>query len=554
MKKIFFSLLAVAAIASCAKTEPVYLEDNSEIKLAPVTSMVTKAQPGAIDGTQYPAAENFDVYAYWAEEGAGSVFTTGYTEYLGTPQTGYGVEFTKKGDWYWGGTTPYYWPKNGSLRFAAYSPADLQHKVMHNLASDTYTVDGYTQPSTTDATFDFLLAPTSVSYTAATAVDDVDVVFEHALSWITLQAKAADKTASGAFTIHNVQIDQVNTVADLEAAMPAKVWSNWGTPEDYVVNDAYNEAITEEVAVLDKVENGTVIIPQATTTVTIEYTQNAVNGSAVLPDQKVTVPLTLDEDNTPWEPGKHYIYTIIFSLDEILITPSVVDWEDVTVADKNFDEFPLTDVVVAAGETYVVPTDAMADTKVTVAGTFDGDGHTVSAAELDEVVGGTLPIFYLNADGAAVKNVTIDGKQATCTVNGTTYGVRNIVVAAAGTYTIENVTSINATYPLYVAASDVVLNVKNSTLEGWTSYGAGTTGNFENVEFTAGTYDRFRPYGTTVLKNCSFEKDFVIDLSRLAAGETVTFEGCTYNGAALAEANISTVDDTYTMAGTFSIN
>ena len=40
MKKIFFSLLAIAALASCAKTEAVYTEADSEIKLAPVASMV----------------------------------------------------------------------------------------------------------------------------------------------------------------------------------------------------------------------------------------------------------------------------------------------------------------------------------------------------------------------------------------------------------------------------------------------------------------------------------------------------------------------------------
>ena len=132
--------------------------------------------------------------------------------------------------------------------------------------------------------------------------------------------------------------------------------------------------------------------------------------------------------------------------------------------------------------------------------------------------------------------------------------IRNIVIDAAGTYTIDNVKSINATYPLHVrTTAEVELIVTNSTMEGWLSYNAGTTASFENVAFTTGTYGRFRPYGTTTLTNCSFDNGYVIDLSHLAAGEKVTFVNCTYNGVALAEANITKVDGEKTMAGTYEI-
>ena len=338
MKKLFLSILAVATLASCTKDESFYTEQDSEIKLAPVASMLTKAVTGAVDATTYPEGENFDVYAYWKDEVAGSSFTEGVTKYLGDPVAGKGVEFKKhvNGN-FWGGITPYYWPKNGSLRFAAYSPADLKHEVKHDIATDTYTVLGYTQPYNTDMTFDFMVAPTSVSYTSATAVDDVDVVFEHTLSWITLQAKAQDNVAVGAFTVHEITINNVNTVADLTATMPEKTWSNWATPKDYVVNSNADITIDETVKVLDKVTKGTVVIPQATTTVTVKYTQNALKDkdgnitSSKLENQEITVPLVLDADNSPWEPGKHYIYTLIFGLDEILITPSVEEWEDIEV-------------------------------------------------------------------------------------------------------------------------------------------------------------------------------------------------------------------------------
>ena len=148
MKKILYSLLAVAALASCVKSEAVYTEDNSEIKIKPATALATKAnQLAAIDGTEYPVAENFDVYGYWKDEPAGSTFTDG-TVYLGLDNKA--VEFTNKGN-YWGGKeNVYYWPKNGSLRFAAYSPSSVD--MLHDLATDTYTVDGYVQPNETAKT------------------------------------------------------------------------------------------------------------------------------------------------------------------------------------------------------------------------------------------------------------------------------------------------------------------------------------------------------------------------------------------------------------------
>lgn len=345
MKKIFFSLLAIAALASCAKTEAVLTEVDSEIKLAPVTSLATKADfLTAIDGTTYPAEEEFIVKAYWNAASGGSSFTTGEV-YLDE------VTFTKKTNSdYWGGVTPYYWPKNGSLRFACYSPAVLASQettLEHTLADDKWTVTGYVQPSETAKTIDFMVAPTPASYTSATADDKVAVVFEHALSWITIKVRSTE-VADKVFTINDVIINNVNTKADLEAAYPDKVWSNWTEKKPYnVFVDGKQDVLAADAdpdtdgvqgEVIEDTDNGTVVIPQVPTTVTINYTQNSIDSvTPVLEDQTVDVSLRLDvekEEDNIWEPGKHYIYTIVFDLDEILINPSVADWEDVVVADK----------------------------------------------------------------------------------------------------------------------------------------------------------------------------------------------------------------------------
>jgi hypothetical protein len=325
MKKIFFSFLAIAALASCAKTEAVYEGADSEIKLAPVAAKQTKANVlGAIDGTEYPTAENFDVYGYWKNVGAGETYTDGQSYFGGA------VEFTNKGN-YWGGVTPYYWPKNGALRFAAYSPADLD--LAHEQVGDVFSVDTYVQPSNTAETWDFLVAPTSESYTAMTAAENVSVVFEHALSWITLQVKTKDAAAEGVFTIKSVKINGVNTTADFEASMldqemvQYESWTNWGTPAEYVVFDGV-QGVTAEPTVIENTTAGTLVIPQATTNVTVVFDQKGVNGTMDMTDMEVTLDLNLDLDEEPWRPGYHYTYTLIFGLDEILINPSVDTWEE----------------------------------------------------------------------------------------------------------------------------------------------------------------------------------------------------------------------------------
>lgn len=335
MKKIFISFLAVAAIASCAKTEDIYTGETSEIKILPATSISTKANvTAAIDGTEYPVAENFDVYAYWKDEEAGSEFTDGATVYLGVD--GSAVEFANKG-LYWGGKDQtYYWPKNGSLRFAAYSPSSVD--MTHNLATDTYSVDNYVQPHDTDLTWDLLVAPTSASYTSLTAAENVSVVFEHALSWITVQVVAKDAAAAQAFDIKKVTIQDVVTTADLDAVMTeAKTedkmkWTLSDIKQGYVVYEG-SQNVTLEPTVIETKANGTLVIPQPTTTLRVDYSQNALPGTPQLDNQHVVVDLLLDADDTPWKAGKHYVYTLVFGLDEILINPDVVDWDDQVVTE-----------------------------------------------------------------------------------------------------------------------------------------------------------------------------------------------------------------------------
>lgn len=380
MKKIFFSLLAIAAIASCAKTEPTFTEVDSEIKIAPVTAVSTKAVTGAIDGTQYPAEEAFKVFAYWNTAGAGSTFDTDETTagaYLNN------VKFVNKGS-YWGGETIYYWPKNGSLRFSAYSPADLN--MAHVLGTDTYTLGTIEYPTVPANAYDILVAPTSESYTAETAAEKVSVVFEHALSWISFKIQST-VVANEVFDVKEVIVNDVAYKGSLVANMTAgtKVWT-LGNDVNPVTVFTGSQLAKSDAASIDMNDN--LVLPQTPTTVTVKYTQKEMTGTPALENQEITVPLVLDNENDKWEPGKHYTYTILFDLDEILINPSVEDWEEAAEVIVNSDPVKVSSPAelvnaIAEGKNVVLEDDITLDEPVVVEPVAVKSGESVLEVTVD---------------------------------------------------------------------------------------------------------------------------------------------------------------------------
>lgn len=183
------------------------------------------------------------------------------------------------------------------------------------------------------------------------------------------------------------------------------------------------------------------------------------------------------------------------------------------------------------------------------------DGQPLTAANLTDAEGVDVAVDMLVTEEpvnngliqnvANVENMTIDGGNFTTTDG---RGLRGIYITKGGVYNVNNVVVKNVTYAINVNTTEAVtLNVKNSTLEGWTSYGGSTTASFENVAFTCGTYANYKPYSSTTLKDCSFERGFQIDFTALTG--VLTFDNCTYDGEVITEANFATlvqVDGDYT--------
>ena len=95
------------------------------------------------------------------------------------------------------------------------------------------------------------------------------------------------------------------------------------------------------------------------------------------------------------------------------------------------------------------------------------------------------------------------------------------------------------TFNIDAVAPNSTLMVKDSTLNGWTSYTSGIElVTFDNCKFGLHTYEYLRPYSNTVLTDCEFTS---ADYQLNAGGSdayTITLNNCTRNGTAITAGNV----------------
>ena len=337
MKKIFISLLAVAAMAACAKTEVAY-EEPAEIGFKAVAGNMTKT---AVDGEAYPTSLNMYVFAQTTDNPAttANYIANGEFEHKTT------VDETKV----WGGVTPYYWPNTKNLHFAGYSKSGnvTSATVAYNCQTDVLTIDGYTPGTGTDN--DLMFFPSTKSTTSAgydKTTDFVEVDMLHTCSWISFFVKGDDVTgaATSTYKLTGLTITGIDATADLKCTGSTIAWSN------NTATDATSAVLTSEVTlagtglenaeavVAETTPTSTILIPQTPGKLNLTYTYKSTTNADIV--ETVTgLDLGLDTrvedaDNTdtvyktPWEAGKHYIYTITIKANEILIAPTPANWTD----------------------------------------------------------------------------------------------------------------------------------------------------------------------------------------------------------------------------------
>ena len=330
MKKIFFALAAVAALAACSKSEATY-EANDEIGFLPVTENMTKAM---MTGTTFKPSEEFNVWAYYKPVPAGSVGA--WIGDASTPQT-YIEDKTfaynsVEGKWA-GKANPYFWPKNGSLVFVGYYPSSLKNSVNHSLSTQTMTFTDISESRVDDTGYTedimyFNMTPSCSNGTVAAE-------FKHALSWISLLLVKDSSTSDQAtITVNKVEFTEINPTGDAKVVAQQPI--NWvvdGTPRTIDILEGTPVVLTKGNQTIQPYQP--LFIPQAMNgNLVVEYEIKSADGSKFTEVKTITLAGMKDANNTSlskWLPAKHYTYTITIGVKQIFINPTVAPWEDVTV-------------------------------------------------------------------------------------------------------------------------------------------------------------------------------------------------------------------------------
>ena len=374
MKRLVIAALAIGAMAACTKSNVQY-EQPGEISLQPVTQKDTKA---AVDGNEYPTTESFNVWAWWGDYDAATPLAS-FTTTTPTPYIAEGTFVHKETANSWGGQTPYYWPTKGSLVFAGYSPAsanvegtDFEYYLTAHgtegqagyVAPNTLLITNYIQSNNIAATKDLMWFDVTDNSHNNNGTAGVPVTFKHALSWLTFKfnLQNTNQTAEKRWTITGVKLTGIENKGSFTAVKDGTTPTTWTDPvkskdeervdEISVFSGSYTVAYVDGGTVLPNTDvvfegtnvlnNAVLVIPQSCATgdakLVITYKMKTYVDGVDPIDQEVTLPLNGSQiTDNKWLPGKHYIYTITFGANEILIAPTVQDWDDVHVGEDNND-------------------------------------------------------------------------------------------------------------------------------------------------------------------------------------------------------------------------
>ena len=382
MKKLFFiAAIAGAALVSCTKNElaPSATEQHEINFASPVTNVVTKANN--LMPSIYSLDETFAVFAdhhFLAYDETGVTFSS----YMrGTNDEGVVVAYNVNDpdltinketyDFYWKPTKKYYWPTDGYLSFAAYSPStisanyDIEYTPEHGVEFVYSTPDIGSQ-------FDLMLSDRATNQKRTTMdtnweegnketgkYDGVNIKFRHVLSAISFIVKTDYNYGTDGYGIElnsltvkdaysKGKLVQFATKFDTEVKLD-KVWTIDKTEtKDHTVSIG-NATLTSKDKVPQEISWATngkadlILLPQA-----LDH-----NGETAGGEVYVEIKYTVYHDDMPakgitythnlplahgtiseWAPSTRYLYTIIIGMEEIVFAPTIVtDWA--TPVDKD---------------------------------------------------------------------------------------------------------------------------------------------------------------------------------------------------------------------------
>lgn len=366
-------ILAVAAVAtvfaSCSNEEELANVGKSEsnaIRFAGVSGLSdTRTTP---IGTHNLTSTNFDVMAFMSSDNA--LFMGGKHE-LGHSDQGVKIVYNTSAWDYADKDQQAYWPTAGDVDFYAVSPAmmnDLIPYFGYDMTSAAKTIiyttfDEYGSSRSTIANQDVMYAVAKGRNKVNNGATAVQMNFKHILSQVVFKAKTTSSILEvdvENVKIHNFVHGGTFTLPEGEPAMSD--WSPSPVAEGaYTVKlNAANVKTNNAVVNLSDMNSPMMLIPQKLTKWSTYSAGTAVskrdadikkecyleilmklkqNDSYLIGSAAAYTTVYVPFDNaTGWEPGKRYIYTLIFGggyddqgepiLSPITFDAATVDWAD----------------------------------------------------------------------------------------------------------------------------------------------------------------------------------------------------------------------------------
>ena len=346
-KTIILATSALALLAACSKSEVLPVESApQEITFQTVE---TKA------ASNFSENNAFYSYAFFLEKGTGASaknWADNHSEskaYIAKSL----IEYNSTDKAWKNATTKYYWPKEGSLTFFAWTdntkaPAVDPTDAVSCAENTGIKFTNYDITSNTNKNKDLLVADmvkdatkNTDSYTGspsgATWEKGVPTIFKHVLSNLVFNIKtdyatSDDEYKSVDFKLKSIDLKNVYTKGTYTQGSPTASTTPWN---DYTDSETLN-IFNGELAVTKATDTPTtitssysIVLPQTfeavttigTTTpvITVKYdiVTEYVSGSPVT--ETITVTKSLNEIYSgKWEPAKKYTLTLIVGLNEIL--------------------------------------------------------------------------------------------------------------------------------------------------------------------------------------------------------------------------------------------
>ena len=353
MKKyIMVAAVASVALASCTKNEVKPVEIDQEITYQTITTKTA---------SNFASNRHFTSYAYMLPSGKtwDTDYASGSSKYIADADIYYHDTDSK---YEWKAKETYYWPKQGSLTFFAWSTytnskASLTNATVSCTQAKGIQVDKFDIEKNKNV--DFLVAEVAKDMKANTSnhedesshtwANGVPTVFKHALSKLVFKVVTVkDYTKDNVtFTVKSIKLKGVNNnlaySQDWQSGSAASLHT-WTNPNPIVeiaevpVFTGTYVATNTATALTPATGDYSIVIPQSfdaddVLEIIYEIKTEFISGSPVTETVTINDKKLSEVYTAKWEPGKEYTLTIKLGIDEVLWDPTLEDWTVGTTVD-----------------------------------------------------------------------------------------------------------------------------------------------------------------------------------------------------------------------------